>query len=43
MVGDLRPMATVRTTGVAYEYCLFLDCVSALSMPGAWIDGVLVV
>jgi hypothetical protein len=36
-------MATVDAAGVAHENRLLLNCMTALTVGGAWIDGVSVV
>lgn len=43
MVGDFGPVTAVHIAGIAYKHRLFLNNVSALSMGGAWIDGVFVI
>jgi hypothetical protein len=40
---DFRSVAAMTAAGIAYKDGFLLNTVSALSMAGAWIDGVLVV
>ena len=43
MLVDFGSVAAMTAAGIAYKNSLLLNSVSALSMGGAWIDGVLVV
>ena len=43
MMDDFGPVAAMYSASIAYEYRLFLNGMSALSMSGAWVDGVFVV